>query len=661
MAFAAAVFFHERPLSRYCGQFSLLSGGAFCLAAACSVFWAGHSSELALFNLPLLGPVILRLDAVSAFFMLPVGLFSIVTGASAGAYSTSARERARSGLYWFFVCVLSGGMALVLSASSSFFFLVSWEIMSLAPFFILLLNRNRAESRSAAWLYLVMAHLAALLLILLFTVLTAEAESVHFGAFAALGESAAEGWDFKASGLLFVLALIGFGVKCGFVPVHLWLPAAYSAAPPHITPLLSGAMINMGLYGLVRVIAFLGPVQAWWAYSMIGVGLFTAFMGILLALAQSEIKRTLAYSSAENMGIAALGLGFGLLSVKNGHAGLAVLAYSGALLHILNHSIFKGLLFFCAGNVQKQAKTTNVNVLGGLLKSMPVTGICFAVGCASLTALPPLNGFAGEFLLYLTFAMGGNMSNTADPAWLYWGSLFIMAMVGGLALLTFTKIYGLVFLGNPRTSVVGKVSEAPLALRGLALFLAFLCMVLGLASPLLVKLLSAVLPAMPGLEGLIADASGNGTPGFELPYALLLKISLCFFVFYSLLGALEFARRRLLRKRRAKTGPTWDCGYARPSGRMQYTSASFTQPSMGIMKFWLKPKWFVSGLRRYFPQRGHAEMDARDISINIWERVIFHNISRLAGYSKHLQHGVLNVYILYILLALIATLTWRLW
>ncbi len=641
------------------GQIVLIAGGLATLALAAEVFISPPPASAPLYNLPLLGPVIFGLDALSAFFMLPLGLFSIICGLAARPHLRDAEKKRRPGLYWFFTCMLPTGMLLVLSAASGFFFILAWEVMSLAPFFIILLHRNSVETRSAAWIYLVMAHIGALLLMLFFALLGAEAGGISFSSLAAFGQNSA---PLRAAGPLFVMALAGFGIKCGFVPLQLWLPSTYAAMPDHVTPLLGGAMINMGLYGLLRSLQFLGPLPLWCVYLLIGTGLLTAFMGILLALAQSNIKHSLAYSSAENMGIAALGLGFGLLGLQSGRSDLAALAFCGALLHLLNHSVFKGLLFLCAGNIQRQAKTCNLNYLGGLQKRMPLTSFCFAVGCLALGALPPLNGFAGEFLIYMNLALGGQggviNAQAFAPAWLYWLGLFIMALVGGLVLLTFTKTYALSFLGNPRHPLPGAFEDAPSRLPGLALFLALLCMALGLGMPWLLPLLTPVLAAMPGFTPQFTELVIGQ---LDQPHSLLHNISIIFVAVYAALAVLGLARRRLLRKRPVRESLTWDCGYVLPSSHMQYSSASFTDPATRIMKFWLKPRWVINSLRQYFPPRIRADLQTPDFSLSFWQKMLFQTVNRLAFVSKRLQHGLLNAYILYIFLALLATLTWRLW
>jgi hydrogenase-4 component B len=646
-----------------------------------------------------MGELALRLDLLSALFLVPVLLLVAVAavhgmggGDGSGAQADQGHAGGHAGAHWFFYNLLAGGMVLTLTAADAFLFLLAWEVMSLAPFFLITLNDTSAETHSAAWTYLVAAHLGALFLLAFFALLAAKNDSLSFAAFAA-GAAGLEPGIRGGAGLLFVLALIGFGAKTGFMPLHVWLPEAHPAAPSHVSAVMSGAMIKMGVYGIIRTFAFLGIGEAWWAYTLILVGLFTAAAGILQALAQSAIKRSLAFSSVENMGIICLGFGIALLCLQNNHAGAAALAATGALVHMVNHTLTKGLLFLCAGCVLHGAGTVTLRLLGGLQKRMPVVGWCFVLGSASIAALPPLNGFAGEFFLYLGMVFGGTASASGpspEYSLLFWVCLFILAAVGGFTLLCFSRLYGMAFLGAPRTEAAARAHNPARNEIAAVCILAALCALSAAAAPRVAKLGSlAVSPAFLAAhveapaqtaakaqgpvfsaarlsslpEGVIPPrlASGPDYPdGPDSAIALLGKVNAVFLLLVTAVLAAFLFRRGCLRERTIGASPTWDCGYLAPTARMQYTAGSFSQSAAFLLRTILRQKFSLPSITEYFPLRVRASVATPDWIETRGIAPLFTLVSRIADKCKDLQHGRANGYILYILVTLVALLAWKL-
>lgn len=623
---------------------------ALGLAGSVPILWQGGVSTLALpYSLPL-GNCLFQVDPLSSLFLIPVFLLSGLAGLAAPARMRLLAGQLHHGRHGFFLCMLMAGMALVLTAADGILFLIFWEIMSLAPFFLLSHSDKTPGDRFAAWIYLVAAHLGALPLLFLFAFLTMEAGASDFTSYLAL---AGQG----GGGVLFVLAFIGFGAKCGIIPLHMWMPEAHSSAPGHVAVLLSGAMLNMGLYGIFRVLSLLGAGDLWWAYLLMGAGAFSGVLGILLGAVQSDMKRTLAYSSAENMGIICMALGAALLAGRHGASGAMILLLAGAFLHMWNHSLFKSLLFLAANAVKEGTHTTFIQRLGGLQKRIPITGGCFALGAAAIAGMPPFNGFMSEMLVYLGFVLGSEATRGTEAALIFWAAFFILGGIAGLALFAFTRLFGLVFLGAPRGPEALEAREPEPLLRMVMVFLAACCLGVSLAGPFLFQALrtplvwfgrALSLPVSP------ADAD------FSLGGTVL--------GWYAVTGALLIAafvltargRRALLAKNPSEEGLTWDCGYRLPTARMQYTGGSFAHSLASVMQPLARARLLVPRIEGLFPRTAHASMETPDWPTAVWAGLLFRPVAALSERVKDLQRGLVNLYILYILVALLIALVWAL-
>lgn len=600
------------------------------------------------------GRALLRLDALSAFFLVPVLLLAGLCAVYGSGYRAreADSEKHHQGAQWLFFNLLAAGLVLMITAADAFLFLLAWEVMSLAPFFLISLRNEEQKVRAASWIYLIAAHLGALCLLALFALLSARAG----GSLAFADIEAAKG--IGGAGAMFILAMLGFGTKSGLIPMHVWLPEAYPAASGHAAAFMAGAAINAGVYGLFRCLEFFGPPELWWSYLLIALGAVSALLGILMSLVQNDIKRALAYSSVENMGIVHLAAGFGLYAALAGSHGLSVLCFTAALLHLFNHSLYKALLFLAAGSMQNATGTTCLDQLGGLQKRLPLVGCCFALGAASICALPPFNGFAGEFFLYVSLATGGSQGEFSGL--LYWAGLVVLGAVSGFTLLSFARLYGLAFLGEARSEAVCRVlpgrltaEPAPWSERLPQLLLALLCVISAWAAPWLASVITSFVVPELGLSAQLFR------PANIAPAQLLTSVNSVFLVFLLLLGGLVALRALLLRGRVVKASPTWDCGYAAPSARMQYSGASFSQPAAHFMHALLGGRVQLPVIRDYFPGSARAHLSFSDRIKDGFFQPLFLICLGLANWCKRLQHGLVSGYILYMLLVLVALLAWK--
>src|SRR5439155_2651015 len=438
------------------------------------------------------GSLHFQIDALSAFFLLPVFGLSLVTAIYGRTYLAGRGGGQGLAGCWFHSNLLTAAMASVIAAHDGLLFLVSWEIMALSPFFLVIFDDRKAAVRHAAWTYLAATHLGTAFRLVAFVMLGQAAGSSDFDAYRGVLQA-----NPGLASLVFILALIGFGSKAGIVPAHVWLPEAHPVAPSHASALMSGAMIKIGLYGLIRMLTLLGTPEPWWGWVLIAVGASSGVLGVLFALAQHDLKRLLAYHSVENIGIILLGIGLGVLGLATGMPALAAIGFAAGLLHVVNHCIFKALLFLGAGAVQHGAHSLELEELGGLLKRMPWTGTAFLIGAAAIVGLPPLNGFVSEFLLFYA-GFTAVMKPAAGTALAGLIAIIIMGLISGLAAACFAKAFGIVFLGSPRTAEAAEAHEVARPMRAAMAVLAILCVIVGLAAPAVVSALTDVLAAATG-------------------------------------------------------------------------------------------------------------------------------------------------------------------
>ncbi|NLF22389.1 MAG: hydrogenase [Lentisphaerae bacterium] len=589
------------------------------------------------FPWPAAGNGVVGLDALSAFFLAPILLVGGI-GPLYGLGYWPQRIHRRNGrklrLFWG---LLVAGMALLVIGRHAMSFLLGWEIMALSAFFLVATEDERKESRRASWIYLVATHVSTLTLFGLFALWRSATGSYL------LEPVSPETLRLGTRHLLFLLALIAFGIKAGMMPLHFWLPGAHASAPCHVSAILSGVVLKMGIYGLVRWLALLPVPPAAWGSIVLALGVVSGLLGVVYAIGQHDIKRLLAYHSVENIGIILMGLGIALLGRSTGHVGWVVLGMGGCLLHVWNHSLFKSLLFLAAGAVVHGAHTRQIDRLGGLARGMPWSAAGFLVGAVAICGLPPLNGFVSELFIYLGLfhaALAGSaMAMVGVP---------VLAAIGALAVACFVKVYGTAFLGVARTPAAAHAREAPVTMRMPLLILAACCAVIGLAPVLVAPALDAstrcwmagVAPGTPAIRGL-APLGGIGALGAALVAGL---------------AAAAVLGRRRHAARRARPAITWDCGYARPSPRMQYTATSLAQMIVGLFAPVLRPHVQHPRVDGLFPAPVAAHSHVDDA---VLDRMLLPMGRRLAnsfGWFRRFQRGLTQNYMLYILIMLLVLL-----
>jgi hydrogenase-4 component B len=593
------------------------------------------------------GAFAVELDPLGAFFLVPVLLLSALAAVYGGNYLLAYRGRKSLGIAWSFYGAFVAGMVMVVIARTALLFLLSWEVMSLSAFFLVTFEHEKAEVRRAGWVYLVATHLGVAFLFAAFVLLGRHAGGLDFEAFARM-RPPAPGW----SGLIFLLALVGFAAKAGFVPFHVWLPEAHPAAPSHVSALMSGVMIKMGLYGLLRVLSFLGPPAAWWGVVLAGLGLLTALVGVSLALYQRDVKRALAYSSIENVGLIGLALGVGLWGRSAALPAVAALGTAAGLLHIWNHALMKGLMFFAAGSVLHGAGTKDMEKLGGLMKRMPWTGAAMMAGAVAIAALPPLNGFVSEWLMYLSLAKAG-LATAGGRSLMAFLAVGLLALVGGLAAVAFVRLTGIVLLGSPRSEAAAHAHESSPWMLGPMGLLVALCLAVavfpGVVAVPLPRVLDQVLG--PGAGAVLVELEASEAPlrtlGAVNGWTMLA------------LAALSTVVVTLCRRPARAEGPTWGCGYLRPTVRMQYTGRSFAEMmAEHLLPRFLRPRTIRRLPRGLFPTEADFGADCPDpLAERVYEPFFRRWAERFAR-LRILQQGKVNVYLLYIVLTVVFALTW---
>ncbi|HET9952189.1 MAG TPA: proton-conducting transporter membrane subunit [Candidatus Eisenbacteria bacterium] len=575
-----------------------------------------------------------RLDALSAFFLALLSLLGGVATLYSRAYwSDAAHPRSAStGRAWWNLFL--AGMGFILLATNGLHFLIAWELFTISAYFLITLDRRRRDTRAAGWLYLAASHVSLVCLFAFFASLAAQTGSWELGPMR----------DRAALAPLFWLALVGFGVKAGLFPLHVWLPSAHANAPTHVSTLLSGVALKIGIYGLMRFSGWL-PVPHAAAWTVAALGVASAVLGVAFALGQHDLKRLLAYHSVENIGIILIGLGFALIAAEYGHPAWAILAFAGALLHVWNHGLFKGLLFLGAGSVLHATGTREMSRLGGLWRAMPWTAALFVVGAAAISGLPPLNGFVSEWLVFLGLFDAVTLRGPA--AWAAVPAAILLGMTGALALACFVKVCGVVFLGTPRTEAARHAHECGWSMRVPMVVLALACAAIGVGPAFLWPAITrATLAWQP-------QAPVGAVVTFRPPAALVaLGAWNAALIALGLLAAVALSLR--LRRNGVRRAPTWGCGYAAPTARMQYTAGSFASIITGWFGWILRPRRRAELPAGLFPS--HAAYEERTPETVLEEVVEPAGRGVLAAASalRRLQHGRLQAYILYIVVALAA-------
>ena len=633
----AAICIAPPKAKAWCALTFIVGAGAALSVKAVEALAGGRTVALWAARSLALGCDSGSLDPLSAFFVLLIAVGATAATLYSRGYLSHALERkspAHLSLHYVALAVMSLSMLGVVVSDGGYSFLFFWELMTVASFLLILFDAERREVRRAALAYLIMMHIGFVLLVIGFVRLRLATGSASF---AALTPYFAD----HAFLPLFLVFLAGFGMKAGLFPMHVWLPEAHPAAPSHVSALMSGVMIKTGVYGILRVVAALGTPEALRTAGLVilAAGIATGLWGVILAAAQNDMKRLLAYSSIENIGVIFIGIGIALLGKSSGNPSVTVCGIAGALLHTLNHSFFKSLLFFGAGNVLTQTGTTSLDSLGGAARHMPLTAILFLVGTAAICALPPFNGFVSELLIYSGMFKGiASGSDVLASA----AGLAALALIGGIVVLAFAKLYGIVFLGTPRSHEVAEASEVD--------NFRLAAMALPLAGILFVGLFPiTAVTAITRAAGFFVRMPVSASDWLLAP--TLTAVGRTAWLLIAVVAALAWLRHRTLRARKVAQGPTWGCSFTAPNIRMQYTGESFSEGLQSIMPSLTRQDGEGDAVVKseIFPSAHRFDIRRKDRIGNLlsaWWVELLHQINLRV---MRLRTGKINHYILFAL------------
>ena len=610
--------------------------------------------------LPTAGGLALRLDPLGAFFLILIGLGAIPAAIYGAGYSASYEDgRASLRLLGVMFNLFLLTMSLVPLANSVLTFLLMWEGMALTSYFLVITESNEEGTLHAGLWYVAMTHAGLVILLSAFVLLM----NGGSGAFADL-RAGATSLSPAIRGVIFVLAFLGFGSKAGIVPLHVWLPRAYPAAPSHVSALMSGVMAKMGVYGLLRVgLELLRGGPMWWGGLILIVGAVSAILGILYALMEDDLKRLLAYSSVENLGLIFIGVGAGFMFAARAMPEAAALAFIAALYHVLNHAAFKSLLFMAAGSVLHATRTRDMNRMGGLIKRLPWTALFFLVGAVAIAGLPPLNGFVSEWLLFQSLLPGVGISQPVIAA-LMTVAVGLLALTGGLAAAGFVKAFGITFLAIPRSGEAARAQETSLSMR-IAMGMSALATVgLGLAPFAVLPPLGRVVAGLGGLPAeaasLTLNVSLQTSSGFARISPTLVALGLLVVI-----GLVPLGMRVARINARLRVSDTWGCGRIGQTPRMEYTSTAFAEPLRRVFAELYRPSKELTidfhPDSKYFVQSIEFNSEIRSWFDEFLYQPVLRLVERLSGLARRVQSGSAHGYLAYIFIILVLMLGALLW
>jgi hydrogenase-4 component B len=602
--------------------------------------------------LPLGGGFALRLDPLGAFFLVVIGVGAVPAALYGWGYSAAYEDgRASMRLLGAMFNLFLLAMSLVTMADNVLTFLLMWEAMSLTSYFLVVTEADEPATRSAGLWYITMTHVGLMMLLAAFLLFAGRSGLGSFAELRTVASSLSPG----VRNTVFILAFLGFGSKAGIVPLHVWLPRAHPAAPSHVSALMSGVMIKMGIYGLLRLtLDLLGGGPAWWGGLVLTVGVVSALLGVLYALMEHDLKRLLAFHSVENIGIILIGIGAGLMFHHYGLMSLAVLGFIGGLYHVINHAAFKGLLFLGAGSVLQATNTGNMEEMGGLIKRMPWTALFFLIGAAAISALPPLNGFVSEWLVFQALLGGVNIP-VPEVAVVMPLAVGLLALTSGLAAACFVKAFGITFLALPRSAAAVNARECRFSMRLGMGMLAVACVGLGIAPFAVVPMLGKIVAGLGGLPDMQPAFTLNvflQTPasfGQMSPTLIACGLLLLTILVPSLLWLFRVNGRR-------RVGDSWGCGRVGQTARMEYTATAFAEPLRRVFSEIYRPMReltvnFHPG-SKYFVESIKYRSEITPWFEQSMYRPFLDSATFVAERVRRLQAGSLHLYLLYMAAAL---------
>lgn len=613
-------------------------GAGLCSIPAIKVITSGETLSQTFACSTPFGLVNVVIDPLSAFFILVISCMSFLATIYANGYMKHYLNKGMNiSSHCLFLVLLIASMLSVVTVQNALMFLIVWEIMSLSSAFLVIFEDNKKEVLSAGIKYLIYMHISVLFIILAFVLMTINANSLEFSTFKEVLTN-----NQTLSTIVFLLSFVGFGIKAGFVPFHNWLPDAHPAAPSHVSGIMSGVMIKTGIYGILRILSLIVAPAVSLGYFVLIISVISALYGVLYAITQHDLKRLLAYHSIENIGIIGIGIGVGMLGLAYHCTPVAVLGFTGGILHILNHSIFKELLFLAAGSVYTKTHTKDIEILGGLIKSMPKTALLFLVGSVAICGLPPFNGFISEFLIYFGMLKGLTINTLGSLITLI---LVIagLALVGTLAILCFTKAFSIIFLGMPRSEAAENVKEdTTISFIFPMSVLAILTLVIGVCPKQVFNFMTAPVSVFTGAVN-VPDI-----------VTLMQNISLVCFGLIAFILLLTMVKLVIENKRAQHC--TWGCGYDKPNNHLQYTASSYASPLLSMLTPLFKKVFDIKKPKTLFPKDAHFELHIEDVEEAYFLKPFIKATEKFLVKFEKIQNGNIQQYILYGLIFLVLSL-----
>lgn len=596
----------------------------------------GNAVEIVFSKTSVFGNITLRIDSLSSWFILIINL-TCINGAfyGIGYMKQYDEQKANLSMHWIFFLLFQSSMLWVCIVQNGLAFLIVWELMSISSFLLVIFEHQNKATLNAGINYLVQMHIGVLFLAAAFIWVHFSEGSFEFSAIEKFFTSNPNLW-------LFFLFFVGFGIKAGFIPLHSWLPQAHPAAPSHISGVMSGVIVKLGIYGIFRIIFLLKHDYTLIGEIIIILSVLTGLYGILNAAVHRDFKKMLAYCTIENIGIIGVGIGLGLIGIGSGNSAIIILGFAGALLHTLNHSLFKSLLFFTAGSVYQQTHTRDMEKLGGLIHRMPQTAMFFLIGGMAIGGLPPFNGFVSEFLLYSAILLGiKSIGITYITLMIF--SLAGLALIGGISMLTFTKSFGTIFLGNPRTHLHQQPQEVVWGMRLPQYFILIIMLSIGLFPQFYFSIVREIV-----LSSISISSSGS----MVIPASLIESLSSIgkFAILFIILIILIYVlRQRFSGTPSISTTLTWGCGYTAPTARMQYSGKSFSKSLGKLLNFIIleKKKYKEISGNEIFPTERRHSSHYNDFFVTKIINGIVDRLLYSMNYFQFIQNGKIQMYILY--------------
>ena len=592
------------------------------------------------------GDILVRIDGLSAWFILIVN-FTSVTGViyGIGYLKPYVNTSQKLTLHWILFIIFHLSMVWVCMLQHSLAFLVAWEVMSLSSMLLVIFDHDKPKTIKAGINYLVQMHISVTFLTIGFIWVYFQTGSFSFDAFQTYFGANSNIW-------LFLIFFAGFGIKAGFIPLHSWLPHAHPAAPSHVSGVMSGVIVKLGIYGIFRVISFLKTDFLILGEIVLTISVLTGVYGILNAAVHRDFKRMLAYCTIENIGIIGIGIGLGLMGLGNGSPVLYYLGFGGALLHVLNHSLFKSLLFYSAGSVYQQTHTRDMDKLGGLIRQMPKTAVLFLIGAIAIGGLPPFNGFVSEFILYSGLLEGLKYSNISQISLLVI-TLGGLSIIGGISVLTFTKTFGTIFLGTERKQLHHQPAEVSRVMLWPQYLVVAVMLSVAFLPGFYLNTIFNLLRSFGNVRLMVEPA------GLTAYSESITNINLYSFLFIAVVAAIWLFRAMIVKGKPQEIRPTWGCAYVAPNSSMQYTGKSFSKSLGKIFGFLLveEKKYKELEAGEIFPESRKYVSHYQDFFEFRFINLITQRLVYAANYFKFIQNGRVQTYVWYGIIFMVAIFT----